>query len=129
MTKYNETNERLKRDYCQLLQHSQGKSEATLDGVRKALQRYEEYTGQKDFASFNREQAIAFKRDLAKQQNQRTGKPLSKATILTTLNILRSFFEWLYMQPGYRSKIDLSSISYLNMTETDKRAAGGSRGH
>ncbi len=44
MAKYNENNERAKREYCLLLKHSKGKSEAMIDGVRAALKRFEEYT-------------------------------------------------------------------------------------
>ena len=35
--------------------------------------RYESYTGYKDFSTFNHEQAMAFKKHLASQKNQRTG--------------------------------------------------------
>jgi hypothetical protein len=42
MSKLNPQNERLKRDYLRYLEQARGKSEATPDGVRKALSRFEE---------------------------------------------------------------------------------------
>ena len=54
--------------------------------------RYESYTGYKDFSTFNHEQAMAFKKHLASQKNQRTGDPISKATMLSTVKALQEFF-------------------------------------
>ena len=36
MTKLNPKNERIKRDYCRWQKEAQGKSEATVDAIRKA---------------------------------------------------------------------------------------------
>jgi site-specific recombinase XerD len=64
MSKLNPQNERVKRDYLRYLKNARGKSEATLDAVRKALSRFEDYTGARDFKTFRREQAIGFKERL-----------------------------------------------------------------
>ena len=48
----------------------------SIDQVAKALARFEEATGHKDFKKFHREQAKAFKRRLDTEKNERTGKPL-----------------------------------------------------
>ena len=73
MSKLNPQNERVKRDYLRYLKNARGKSEATLDAVRKALSRFEDYTGARDFKTFRREQAIGFK-ELAETTGQRTAK-------------------------------------------------------
>lgn len=122
MTKYNPKNERKKREYVRWLAEADGKNEKTIDPICKALLRYEEYTKFKDFASFNREQAIAFKKHLCTQKSER-GTPLSKATCLTTLKALQSFFRWLAREAGYKSKIHISDIDYLSLTTKDARAA------
>ena len=57
---------------------AQGYSEATLDGVAKALNRFETYARFRDFA-FHIEQAKGFKAHLSKQQSLRSKDPLSKA--------------------------------------------------
>lgn len=51
------------------------------------------------------EQAIAFKRHLAAQDSQVTGGKLSRATLHSTLEHLRRFFQWLAGQPGYKARL------------------------
>jgi site-specific recombinase XerD len=80
MSKLNPQNERIKRDYLRFLKEARGKSEATLDAIRKALARFEDYTGARDFKTFRREQAIAFKERLAETSGLRTGEALSHST-------------------------------------------------
>ena len=105
MTSYNATNERMKRQYFAYLAEAQGHSEQSIDGVAKAISRFETYTRYKDFKAFHIEQAKAFKRDLANQRGHRSGEPLSKATLYATLTALKRFFVWLAGQPDYKSRI------------------------
>ena len=76
--KYNPQNERIKRAYFTLLKQADQMADSTIDGVRKAILRMEESTGWADFATFNSDQAIAFKKHLAKSHGGAPGKPLSK---------------------------------------------------
>ena len=92
MTKHSAANERIKRDYFAYLREARGRDEATIDGVAKALARFEESTKARDFKRFHREQAVEFKAALAKATNARTGQRISKATMHSTLRDLRSFF-------------------------------------
>jgi integrase len=123
MRHYNPKNERVKKDYFRFLKEADRKAESTVDGVRKAISRYESYTGLKDFATFNREQAVAFKKHLAKAKAERSGKPLAKATLHATINSLKAFFKWLSCQPGYKSRIRVTDIEYLNFSDKEVRAA------
>ena len=95
MKTHNAENERVKRHYLTYLKEAKRYGEASLDGVAKALHRFESYTRFRDFRSFRIEQAVAFKRHLAGQVNARTGERLSKATLYSTLTALRNFFHWL----------------------------------
>ena len=61
MAKINASNERIKREYFRYLREARGRNEATIDGVAKALSRFEESTRARDFKKFHREQAMAFK--------------------------------------------------------------------
>jgi hypothetical protein len=90
MKTHNAENERIKRRYFIYLKEARRYSEASLDLVAKALHRFESHTRFKDFKAFRTEQAVAFKRCLAEQTNVRTGERLSKATMHTTLNALRT---------------------------------------
>ncbi len=94
MTAHNANNERIKRRYFAYLKEAMRHSEPTVDAVAKALARFEVDTQYRDFKSFHFEQAIAFKRRLAEQKNQQTGKTLSKATLHATLAHLKRFFHW-----------------------------------
>lgn len=112
----NPKNERLKRQYADFLKHADGKAEQTIRQVEKAIQRYEVFTGQADFGSFNQQRARGFKDDLAEQS-------MAKATIFSAMTSLKRFFGWLAVQPGYRSKISPSDIEFLSLSDKDVRAA------
>lgn len=123
MTRHNAKNERIKRAYFHYLREARGRHEASIDGVAKALARFEASTGYREFATFHREQAVAFKRRLDGQINIRTDERLSRSTVVSTLSSLRAFFIWLADQPGYRSKIRYSDADYFNPSEKDARIA------
>ncbi|NCC61288.1 MAG: site-specific integrase [Verrucomicrobiae bacterium] len=123
MADYNPKNERIKKSYFTYLAEAHGRADATVNGVRKALSRYEAFTGRKDFASFNKEQAIEFKKHLAATIAERTGEPLGKSTVLYTLSALKDFFRWLSCMPGYKTRIRVNDIAYLNLTDKEIRIA------
>ncbi len=112
MSKLNPRNELIKRDFLRNQKNALGKSEATLDAMRKALARFEDYTGHRDFKTFRREQAIGFKERLAEPDGQRSGESLSRSTQASTLAALKDFFRWLAWQPGFKSKIHVPDIEY-----------------
>ncbi|MEY2161777.1 MULTISPECIES: site-specific integrase [unclassified Rhodanobacter] len=127
MSKHNPNNERIKRQYFTYLKDAYGYSEATVDAVAKALDRFEEDTKRKDFKAYHYEQAIAFKRHLVEQRNQETGKPLSNATTYATLAHLKRFFHWLAGQPGYKSRLKFSDADYFGLSNKDTRVATAHR--
>jgi len=127
MKKYNRENERIKRQYLIFLKEAKGQSEATIDAVAKSLKRFEEHTKFRDFKYFHFEKARDFKRKLSEQNARRSGAKLSKSTLHSTLNHLKSFFQWLSMQQGYKSKIQYSDAEYFNMSEKDTRIAKARR--
>ncbi|RED17715.1 tyrosine-type recombinase/integrase [Parasphingopyxis lamellibrachiae] len=127
MAKHNAQNTRIKREYFQYLKEAMRRDEASIDAVAKALSRFEEANGFKDFRKFHREQAVAFKRKLDSQIALRTGKPLARATVHSTLSALRAFFIWLAGQPGYKSKLAYGDADYFNLAEKDVRIAKAAR--
>ena len=118
MPKANEKNARIKRVYFRYLREAMRRDERSIDVVARALVRFEEATRHKDFATFNQEQAVAFKRRLADQ--------VSKATAHTTLAALKGFFHWLAGRTGYRSKLTYADADYFNLSEKDVRIAKAS---
>ena len=127
MTKHNPVNERIKRKYFAFLKEAKRHSEPTIDAAAKALNRFEVYTKYRDFKSFHFERAIAFKKYLAEQKGKQSGKQLSKATLHATLCQLKRFFQWLSMQPGYKSRIQYTDAEYFNLSDKDTRIATARR--
>lgn len=123
MPKHNAANTRIKREYFDYLKEAQRRDDSSIDHVAKAIARFEEATGHKDFKRFHREQAKAFKNRLSNERNARTGKPLARATVHSTLSALRAFFIWLAGQPGYKSRIAYADADYFNLSEKDVRIA------
>jgi integrase/recombinase XerD len=123
MPDFNAKNERIKKEYFRFLKEADQKSDGTIDSVRKAISRFEEYTGFKDLATFNKEQAIGFKKHLARTRCARTGEPMALSTMLATTNALKDALRWISSQPRYKSRIRPTDISYLNLSENDTRAA------
>ena len=61
-------------------------------------------------------------------QPERLGQwPLSKATMTATVRSLKAFFQWLAMQPGYKSRINYTDTEYFNLSEKDAGLAGAKR--
>ena len=127
MKTHNAENERIKRRYFAYLKEAKRQSEPTLDAVAKSLARFEEYTIYKDFKAFHFQQAVAFKNNLTSQKAEKSGKPLSKATLNATLANLKRFFQWLAGQPGYKSRFQYSDADYFNLSEKDMRVATAKR--
>lgn len=128
MKKSSASNERIKREYFIWLKEAKGRNEASIDGVAKAIDRFETYTKFRDFKQFHIEQARGFKANLTEQRNARTSQPLSAATLYSTLRALKSFFKWLADRPGYKSRISHADAEYFNLSEKETRVATAHRG-
>ena len=101
MISYNPANERIKRRYFTYLAEALAHSQQTVDAAAKAIARFEEYAGRRDFKKFHIQQAKGFKQHLSDQRAARSGNPLSKATLYATLAALKRYFIWLARrQPG-----------------------------
>jgi integrase/recombinase XerD len=66
---------------------------------------------------------VAFKNHLARQVNARTNEPLSKATAYSTLAALKTFFQWLAREPGFKSRLNYSDADYFSLSLKDTAIA------
>jgi integrase len=123
MPTHSADNERVKHRYLLYLKEARRLSESSIDTAMAAIARFEAYTKHRDFRRFHIKQAVAFKRSLSEAVSARTGERLSSSTVLATLNALRAFFEWLAMQPGYRSRIAHPDAHYFALSERETRIA------
>ena len=126
MSKVCPENEAIKRRYVFFLEATDGLQGATVDAALRAIERFELSTRRKPFSKFHIEQARAFRAALANATGS-DGKPLSAATVTSTLKRLRHFFGWLSSEPGYRSKVRRSDAAYFTPSEQDRRIAGAKR--
>lgn len=125
--KFHEENERIKRHYLQFLREAKRSDMATVDKATEAILRFERSTGFKSFKRFHIDQAVAFKRHLSNEKNARTGAPLAKATVDSTLRMVKAFILWLAGQPGYKSRIAYADAEYFNLNAKDARIAHTAR--
>ena len=118
MTAYNPKNERIKKAYFDYQREARGKAVGTLDAIRKAIDRFEDFTNRRDFALFRTDHASAFKVHLLEQRSAK-GLPLSKSTIVSTLKALKRFFSWLPGQTGYKTRLRYEWAEYFNPSLKD----------
>lgn len=121
--KANLANEKIKHKYFHFLQESQGFSKGTIEAIKKAIYRYEEFSDFEDFGKFNKKRAIDFKKWIEEKIDFRTGKQISITTCYHYLRHLKDFFKWLCYQAGYKSKICLTDIEYLKLPKEKARMA------
>lgn len=127
MTKPNAKNERIKREYVLYLEEAKRRDPTTVDRILKSIGRFEESTRRRDFKSFHRKQAVAFKQRLAEALNARTGERLSRATVHSILRDLHAFFFWLAHLQGFKSHIAYSDADYFNLSDKDVAIANARR--
>jgi len=127
MRKYNEQNERIKREYLTFLREAKGQDETSLDKVSAALLDFEQAISFKSFKAFNRDWSTRYKKHLRARKNARTGRPLGVSTRDATLRLVKRFIEWLSTQPGYKAKISYSDAAYFNNNAKEARAAHAQR--
>ncbi|WP_210215287.1 tyrosine-type recombinase/integrase [Lichenihabitans psoromatis] len=120
-------NTRIKRAYFIYLGEAKRNGEHTIDVAAAAIARFETYTKGRDFGTFRQEHAIGFKRHLAEQRSVRTSEKLTKATLYTTLSVLKAFFRWLAGQQGYRSKLSYSDADFFHLSAADTAIAKATR--
>ena len=133
MSKHNPDNERVKHKYFSFLKEAMRQSEPIIDGVAKALARFEDYNKYRNFKTFRHEQATGFMKHLIEQKNHRKDIKLSKSTLHTTFTHLKKFFEWLAREQGYKSRIQYSDADadadaeYFNTSSKDMQVATARR--
>jgi site-specific recombinase XerD len=117
--RYNAENERLKHKYFWVEKEGRGKSEKTIDNIRKALNRFEAFTNYQSYKGFSNKVAADYKAHLFKASNAK-GKPLSLSTIEHALSHLREFLMWLSDKQGYKRAIHLSDLDFLKLNSRDR---------
>lgn len=108
-------NSKIKHEYKQYAQESQGKSDKTMNSIRYAINTFEEFTDFADFKKFNKEIAIDFKRNLLEKT--------SKANARRVLINLKDFFKWLSCQSGFKRSFKVHDVDYFNLSLKEEMQA------
>jgi len=115
-------NEVMKKQFFLYLKEVKGFSKDSVDAYERAVLLWQECNENKDFSGFGKQQVRTFK-DWLKSRTNRKGESLSLTYIYNVLRRLRGFFEWLSMQPHYKSKINQVVVEYLSLSKKDTRMA------
>lgn len=116
-------NEQLKRRFYEWLKISKGFSEETIKCYEKAIWLWEDFTNKNDFGSFNKTIAGAFKGWLRNKKKINSQESISISYCYDVLRFVKTFFDWLSKQAGYKSKINQTAVDYLNLTRKEVREA------
>ncbi|MEO0400711.1 MAG: site-specific integrase [Pseudomonadota bacterium] len=92
-----------------------------------AIDRFMQANNHKCLKRFHINQATAFRDKFESQSHPKTGEPLSRSTVTTTLKALRDFTKWLADQPGYKARISYSDAQYFTPSLHDERIARARR--
>ncbi|MES2436992.1 MAG: tyrosine-type recombinase/integrase [Patescibacteria group bacterium] len=116
-------NEIIKRKFYEYLLNSKGFSTLTVQCYEDAIYLWEDYTGKADFANFTKTKAEDFKVWLKNKKKMRSEEKVSLSYCYDNLRHLKTFFDWLSKQSGYRSKINQIDYEYLNLSKQEARIA------
>lgn len=120
-------NELIKRRFFEYLGNSKGFSKETVACYEQAIWIWEDFSSKSDFAGFNKTIAGKFRDWLKNKKKAKSEKNVSLSYCYDILRYLKVFFEWLSKQSGYKSKIDQSTIDYLNLSKREVRIATQSK--
>ena len=109
-------NEKVKRQFLGFLRESEGFAESSINSFEQSIFLWEDFTKSGDFSGFGKVKAIGFKKFLV-------DKKLGASYRYHTLRKLKKFFKWLSNQPGYKSKINLNYVAFLNLNKQESRIA------
>lgn len=115
-------NEVMKKQFFLYLKEVKGFSKDSIDAHERAVLLWQECHENKDFSGFGKQQVMGFKDWLVSRVN-RNGEPLSLVYRYNVLRRLRLFFEWLSMQPHYKSRINSTVVEYLSLSKKETRIA------
>jgi len=128
MTSSTYKNEIMKRKFYEHLEDSKRFSEKTIECYEKAIWQWEDFSHKADFGSFNKTTAKAFKTFLKTRKKANSQDNLSLSYCYDILRHLKTFFEWLSKQSGYKLKIKENAIDCLNLSKKEAQEATQPKG-
>lgn len=127
MSKVLQKNEMAKRRFFSYLKDAEGFSEESICAFEKAIFNWEDFTKKDDFTNFTKNKVVDFKEWLKNRKKGKTEEKISLSYCYDILRRLKTFFEWLSKQAGYKASINSSLVSYLRLSKNETREAIQSR--
>lgn len=123
MSKILQKNEMAKRRFFSYLKDAEGFSKDSIYAFEKAIFNWEDFTEKDDFENFTKKKIVGFKEWLKNRKKGKTEEKISLSYCYDVLRRLKTFFEWLSKQTGYKASINSSFISYLRLSKNETREA------
>lgn len=127
MSKLLQKNELAKRRFFRYLKDAEGFSDDSIYAFEKAILNWEDFTKKDDFRNFTQQKIVNFKEWLKNRKKGKTEEKISLSYRYDILRRLKTFFEWLSKQAGYKSIINSSFIDYLKLSKNEAREVVQSR--
>lgn len=122
MSKRASDNLLIKRKHLVWLKDAKALSQSSIGKAATSIAIYDRWLKGENYRAFHSERARKFKRHLVGLRNEHTGAPLSAATINGVLRDVMTLFDWMAVQPRYKSGISQASIAYLTSDRKSEQA-------
>jgi integrase len=119
MTKTMYQNEQIKREFLKHLKGAEGFAESSINTFAEAVDQWQTFTNNEDFANFNDSKALAFCDWLKSRKSNTEAGTISLVTQYNYLRRVKRFFKWLSGEPNYKSKILKNDIEFLRLSKGD----------
>ncbi len=116
-------NERIKREFFDYLKGAKGFARSSVKEFAEAIGQWQRFSGDADFATFDKTKALAFRDWLAGRDTKTKAGKLAIATQYHYLRRIKKFFAWLSDQTGYKGKMQKSHVEFLRLSSNDARIA------
>jgi|GEM_PF-170664 len=123
MSKILQKNEITKRRFFRYLKDAEGFEPSSIYAFEKAILNWEDFTKKDDFGNFTQQKIVNFKEWLKNRKKVKTEEKISLSYCYDVLRRLKTFFEWLSKQAGYKANINSSFINYLRLSKNETREA------
>lgn len=119
MTKTPYQNEKIKREFLEHLKGAEGFAPSSLNTFAEAVDQWQLFAENDDFANFNKSKALAFRDWLSTRKANTESGTISLVTRYNYLRRVKRFFKWLSGQPEYKNKLIGNEIEFLRLSRGD----------
>lgn len=117
---YNFENVNIIREYFVRLKEGKGYAQVTSESKLRDVIEFDLYLNGQDYRRLTKEIAIEYKKFLREKKWQ--GNPIGLKTVSQKLSSIVEFYNWLRIQPRYKSRVDGSAIEYFSLSLGERNA-------